>query len=149
MSNRDKKGAACTKENTEQHLHCDHGRLGGSCAASQHLLRGRKIKGGLMMARSRHSFNLGAQPTQAQIDPSWSEGMGRQRRERRGEERSCSCVCTAFKWPLFTLQRLIHCNAAFTPGPTSLLECSLSNLVFKRTPDGTVKSLTSWFLHSL
>lgn len=44
-------------------------------------------KKGLMMARSRHSFKSGAQPTQEQIDPSWSEGMGRRRGAAPASER--------------------------------------------------------------
>lgn len=108
--------------------------LGGSCAASEHSLREKKNeekKTRRMMARSRHSSNSGAQPTQAQIEPSWSVGTGRERGAK-------------------LLLRLLI-NGPFSRRDVWFNHHTTSNValrmqpfqfVFKGTPEGNVYSLT-------
>lgn len=66
--------------------------LGGNIHPVQICCR-RKVRG--MMARNRHSFSSGAQPTHAQIDPSWRAEKGCV--ERRITHFS---LCLTFKYPV-------------------------------------------------
>lgn len=80
--------------------------LGGNKHPVQICCR-RKARG--KMARNQHSFSSGAQPTQAQIDPSWIAEKGWVVRRGEPGENGLLLFCVAFKSPLpFQSHFLVH-----------------------------------------
>lgn len=84
-------------------------------------------------------------PPRRKLTPAGVKGWDGMGGERRGAA-SASARLINGPLSLFTSQRLIHINAAFTPDPTSQLKCSLSNLCLMGHPMALIKLF--WLLQS-
>lgn len=84
-------------------------------------------------------------PPRRKLTPAGVKGWDGMGGERRGAA-SASARLINGPLSLFTSQRLIHINAAFTPDPTSQLKCSLSNSCLMGHATALIKLF--WLLQS-